>query len=610
VGERERLAFSLLRRGDVLGALAVAEGEAAGQRSLKLAVLAAEARSCLGRGDLDELESLRDEIDAAGGDDTLTLRVDAATADFYATRADPACETIAARALVLITDAPLLDAEQLWARGRLFRAWALAASLSLEDEPTASTTVLERALADFNRAGFDAEAARSAAEVHLAWSFAFSEGYERAHDIVVECLARLRELRSSYVDLVLACRVALDLVVGDLAAMHAGADEVDRIAATRPLHPLARVMVSYVRVISRLVGEGPTPGVLQAVEDHLGLVRAEAMSLTSSQFLGLASAMVDTGHTEPQQLVLARRWVSQATAGWPSPGRHTQDVTALLARLDLLERGDDAAVAAVDADLETGRRPGRHRTVAQRALLAALAARRVGRDDVAERLYLEAVADLPPPDRRIMWENALVANVVATRVTGPSAPRLRLLGPEVTIEAGATRQALSAGLARLVVALVGEGGAAPVDRLVDALWPETDLETGRARLRVTLHRLRRALGDDIDPLQRQGEMVALAPSVELDTMRFEKLAAGGEKDRRLAVEAYGGDVAWVQLAYDDVAAPLRRRLAVIWREIASQALADPGLPRSTVAHIATVARRDAETDPELADLYRAADRLR
>jgi DNA-binding SARP family transcriptional activator len=124
-----------------------------------------------------------------------------------------------------------------------------------------------------------------------------------------------------------------------------------------------------------------------------------------------------------------------------------------------------------------------------------------------------------------------------------------------------------------------------------------------------LHRLRRSLRDDVDPLQRRGEIVALAPSVDLDTTRFEKLATGTLNDRRQAVEVYAGAVAWGQLAYDDVAVPLRRRLAKLWLGISSQVLvADAGLPRATIAHIATVARRDAATDPELADLCRAAER--
>jgi hypothetical protein len=608
VGERERLAFSYLRRGDVLGALAITGGEAAGPQSLKLAALAAEAHVCLGRGSLDELEHLRDEIVAAGGDDTLMLRVDAALAEHDEARGDPACETIAARALRSFADQPILDAERLWARGRLFRTRALFATHEPVGEPSVPIGLLERAMADFNRAGFDAEAARSAAEVHVACCVAYSDGFVPARDIVVECLARSRELGSSYVDLVLGCRVVLDLAVGDLVAMHAGADEIEAMVEVRPLHPVARITASSVRVLSRVIGEGPTPAVLQAIEDHLHLVRTEMMTLTSSQLVGLASALVDSGHIEPQHLALARRWVTQATAGWPRTRRFAEDLTAMVARLDLLERGDDPAVAAVEADLARSRRPGQHRVVAQRALLAALAARGAGRDDVAERLYLDAMADLGPPERRTLWESALVARVVAARSTGPTAPKLRLLGPEVTTEIGAARRTLSPSLARLVVALAAEGGAAPVDRLIDVLWPDADLSTGRSRLRLTLHRLRRALRDDIDPLQRRGEIVALAPSVDLDTTRFEKLAAGNLDDRRRAVEVYGGAVAWGQLAYDDVAVPLRRRLAGLWLGVSSRALADPALPRATVAHIATVARRDAATDPEFADLYSAAER--
>jgi hypothetical protein len=69
-----------------------------------------------------------------------------------------------------------------------------------------------------------------------------------------------------------------------------------------------------------------------------------------------------------------------------------------------------------------------------------------------------------------------------------------------------------------------------------------------------------------------------------------------------------GDVARGQLAYDDIAGPLRRRLGAIWQDTARDVLAGTGCPRSTARHIAAVAARGAESDPELADLARVAER--
>jgi hypothetical protein len=129
-------------------------------------------------------------------------------------------------------------------------------------------------------------------------------------------------------------------------------------------------------------------------------------------------------------------------------------------------------------------------------------------------------------------------------------------------------------------------------------------------LRVALHRLREALrdGDGSDPVPRRGGMVALAPHIDIDVMTFEKLAAGSVDDRRAAIDLYCGDVADVQLAYDDVAAPLRRRLAALWRQVAREALEDPALSRVRVVRIATVAASGADLDPEVAELLATAER--
>jgi len=618
--ERERQAFSLLRRGDLRSALAAAE---AGEPTLKLAMLAAEVRVCLGRCDLDRLEQLQEEV-AASGDDTLALRLAATFAELHASRSDAICETIAREALLGAADVQLQAPDALWARGRLWRTLAMAAVLIGNDRRTEATGLLEHAIADLRRAGFDAECARSAAGLRFAWTLAFGEDVESAADTVAECLAWLRQMGSDYVDLLLGYRIVLDLGRGEFAAMAAGADELDRMALDRPLHPVARALSSFVRLATRLLAEGPTPGVLTAADEHLDLVRSEILPGLASQFVVLAAVMVDAGHILPEDLQLARRWATRAAASAPHLPKVGRELASLLTRLDLLERGDLAAIEAVDADLDAGRRLGLHRDVAQRALRAALAARRAGCHDVAERLYLEAVADLPPVEQRLLWENALAGQVLATRSTTSSPVRLLLLGPTVRTEVAGITQPLSAALARLVVALVAQGGAAPVDRLIDMVWPDAEPESGRARLRVALHRLRSALrgdgggggggggggrGPEAEQLvSRRGDIVALTPRVEVDAITFEKLAVGTAEDRRAALDLYQGDVAGVQLAYHDVAAPLRRRLAATWRQTAREALEDPGLSRGRVVRIATVAASGADDDPEMAELLAEAER--
>jgi hypothetical protein len=55
----------------------------------------------------------------------------------------------------------------------------------------------------------------------------------------------------------------------------------------------------------------------------------------------------------------------------------------------------------------------------------------------------------------------------------------------------------------------------------------------------------------------------------------------------------------VQLAYDEVAAPLRRRLAARWRRLALRAIDDVGTSDTTIARIAEVlAGADHDLDPD------------
>jgi hypothetical protein len=561
---------------------------------------------------------------AARGDDVQARRVEATFAELHARRGSPACLVIAERALAGMGAGPLFRPDALWARARLGRVSALAAIVVEGDRSPRPWRLLDGAVRDYREAGFDAEAALCGAEVRAAAALATGDGIDQAHHAVGECLAVVRLLDSTYLDLLIAHRIFLDFAIGDLAQAHAGAAEVDRIAGVRTVHPGARVHVDYVRLVLRLAGEGPTPAVVDAVEAHLATVRSAAGPEVPGHLVGLASALVDSGRVGPADLELARRWATQAAAtGQPVVPSIGRDLAALLTRLDLLERPDQAAVAAIDADLDAGRRLGLRRDVAQRALRAALAARRAGLDEVAERLHRDAVADLPPPSRRLLWENAYAALVevpAAREAPAPAGTRLRLLGPEVTVEVGSSSRPLGDALARLVVALVADGGAATADRLIDVLWPDADPDAGRTRLRVALHRLRRALrgagggggGDGradgrADPVQRRGATVALAPHVDVDALAFEKLAAQGGDERDAALDLYGGDVAHVQLAYDDVAAPLRRRLARLWRQLAGEALADPRTSRARALGIAAVARPGAEVDPDLDELRRAAE---
>ncbi len=73
---------------------------------------------------------------------------------------------------------------------------------------------------------------------------------------------------------------------------------------------------------------------------------------------------------------------------------------------------------------------------------------------------------------------------------------------------------------QVVKLLAVAGRAMPLDELADAMWPDTDTEVGRRRLRNVLTRVRSAA----PVLDRTGGAIALAPGTDVDARRFEQLA--------------------------------------------------------------------------------------
>ncbi len=136
------------------------------------------------------------------------------------------------------------------------------------------------------------------------------------------------------------------------------------------------------------------------------------------------------------------------------------------------------------------------------------------------------------------------------------------------------------------VKFVALSGAVHVDELVEALWPETDPEVGRRRLRNVLTRVRAAAGG---LLERTGDAVRLAAGVPVDVHLFRAeadaaLAAtdDGEARRRgqLAVSAYAGELLPADRFVEWTAAPrerLHRRYLQVLDRLAAAAEADGDL---------------------------------
>jgi DNA-binding SARP family transcriptional activator len=162
---------------------------------------------------------------------------------------------------------------------------------------------------------------------------------------------------------------------------------------------------------------------------------------------------------------------------------------------------------------------------------------------------------------------------------------IRLLGDfEVTID-GRERTPEFGVPAQAVKLVATFGGRLSVDRMVEYLWPDAPLETGRARIRNVLCRARSQLGP---VLLRDRHDIALAPHVEVDCVRFEEEATfalrstvGEEASAaaRQAVERYGELLPADRYA-DWTAVPrerMRRKYVALLDMLAAQAEANEDL---------------------------------
>jgi DNA-binding SARP family transcriptional activator len=117
----------------------------------------------------------------------------------------------------------------------------------------------------------------------------------------------------------------------------------------------------------------------------------------------------------------------------------------------------------------------------------------------------------------------------------------------------------------LVALLAVRGGRAPVDDLIETLWPGVGPDSGRKRLRNVLNRLRGALGGVV---VREGEALAFAEGAQIDAVIFEREAlaavdpsADGTSGRaRTALARYTGPLL-PEAPYADWAAEPRERLS-------------------------------------------------
>ncbi len=206
-----------------------------------------------------------------------------------------------------------------------------------------------------------------------------------------------------------------------------------------------------------------------------------------------------------------------------------------------------------------------------RVLFRALSAKRLGDPHAATNFIeraLELVEDLGVPDIPQRHEPVVVAMLADVWPGGPeessgSQRRVVLLGSFAVLN-GVELATPSPGNPATLVKLLALRGTQTSEQVIDALWPDSDLATGRSRLRNLLNRLRNQSGELV---VRHGEALELAHGVMTDVAQFEAgvvaafdaHAAERAGLARLAMGAYAGDLLPGD-AYEDWAAGPRERL--------------------------------------------------
>ncbi len=163
-------------------------------------------------------------------------------------------------------------------------------------------------------------------------------------------------------------------------------------------------------------------------------------------------------------------------------------------------------------------------------------------------------------------------------------------------------------------------GEIPQEVLMEAIWPETDPETGERNLKVALHRLRKALEPALDPKLgssyvhlKQG-CLSLDPELcETDVNRFLSLAEEGRTIEKAgdfagavllyskAVEAYAGDFLPQDL-YDPLAGARRQEIKRFYLDLLFS-LARLHESRNALKKAASCYKRAVCADPLLEEAY-------
>lgn len=301
--------------------------------------------------------------------------------------------------------------------------------------------------------------------------------------------------------------------------------------------------------------------------DREGLDRWRAEALAHSapwieraaaiEFYGaIAEAMFQLGDRDAgyQQLLLAEAHPALVTYLWPTRSARARYETMY---------GDPVEGERVLDELDATAPP---REIALRAVMRAVCAKRRG-DDVRAARELEraqqAARDLGDPDRLSRREPELLAMLSVAPVEPATTVSVHLLG-EFRVSVGGRDVTPPSGRPATLVKLLALRGSITADAAIDALWDDADADTGRARLRNLLNRVRSSSGQIVE---RDGELLRLTPGTEVDAVRFERAAlraldgdtATEVGSARAALSIYGGPLLPGD-QYVDWVLPVRERI--------------------------------------------------
>lgn len=159
------------------------------------------------------------------------------------------------------------------------------------------------------------------------------------------------------------------------------------------------------------------------------------------------------------------------------------------------------------------------------SLMRAACLARLGRMEEAHRQMRRAqqmCAEQGDPERPARREPELLSLADPGQTTPTDLHATVLALGRFAVERGGQDASPPPGRPATLVKMIALRGPITIDEAIDELWPDADVDTGRARLRNLLNRIRTTSGDLI---VRTHGALELAPGVEIDYVKFEEEAA-------------------------------------------------------------------------------------